>query len=109
MNEIGLDDLSEKLLITVRFRNDLPYNGTNQFIMYRGLKYSFILSPMDVNFSSSFVKIIATRNIVNSVAVLEPINPDSNTIYVNYKNRVEGNNGLLSSEQCTLEYIEGLT
>ena len=38
LNEIGLDDLSEKLLITVRFRNDLPYNGTNQFIMYRGFR-----------------------------------------------------------------------
>ena len=109
LNEVGLDDMSLKLIITVRFRNDLPYNGVNQFIMYRGEKYSFTASPMDVNFSSSFVQLIATRNVISNSVVLSPIDADSDTIFENYKNRTEANKGTLSSEQCTKDYINELT
>ena len=108
LNPIGLNDLSEKLIVTVRFRQDLPYNGTNQYIMYRGVRYSFTMKPIDIDFSSSFVKLIATREVVNTAVILEPINADANTIYINYKSRIEVNQGTLSSDQCTKEYINEL-
>lgn len=35
----GIVEFNDPLLFQVRGRNDLPYNGRNLFIMYRGEKY----------------------------------------------------------------------
>lgn len=35
----GLTEFNDPLLFQVRGRNDLPYNGRNLFLMYRGEKY----------------------------------------------------------------------
>ena len=107
-NEVGIDDYSQKLKITMRFRNDVAYNSVNQFLMYRGVKYTFTVSPNDMDFSSTFITLIAQREVLKEVSLIEPINPDANTIFVNYKNRVEANDGELSSETCTQEYIDSL-
>lgn len=74
LNEIGLDDMSLNLLITVRYRKDLEYNGVNQYIVYNGVRYSFSQSPNQVNFNYSFVKLIATRQKQDEVEDLNPIN-----------------------------------
>lgn len=35
----GIVDFNDPLLFLVRGRNDLPYNGRNLYLMYRGEKY----------------------------------------------------------------------
>ena len=66
--------MSLNLLITVRYRKDLEYNGVNQYIVYNGVRYSFSQSPNQVNFNYSFVKLIATRQKQDEVEDLNPIN-----------------------------------
>lgn len=107
-SEVGVDDYSQKLKITMRFRNDISYNSVNQFLMYRGLKYTFTVSPNDTDFSSTFITLIAQREVLEEVSLINPINPDANAIFTNYKNRVEANDGELSSETCAQEYIDSL-
>lgn len=36
---LGLIEFNDPLLFLVRGRNDLPYNGRNLYLMYRGVKY----------------------------------------------------------------------
>lgn len=36
---LGLVEFNDPLLFLVRGRNDLPYNGRNLYLMYRGQKY----------------------------------------------------------------------
>ncbi len=61
MNDIGLDDMALNLLITVRYRNDLEYNGINQYLVYNGVRYEFSQAPNENNLNRTFVKLIATR------------------------------------------------
>jgi SPP1 family predicted phage head-tail adaptor len=107
-SDIGVADHSQQLKMVIRYRNDIAYNSINQFIMYRGVRYDFTISPNDMDFSNTFISLIAVREVIEDAGTLQPINADSNVILVNYKNRVEGNGGELSSEQCTETYIESL-
>lgn len=36
---MGIQEFNDPLLFQVRGRTDLPYNGRNLFLMYRGMKY----------------------------------------------------------------------
>ena len=108
MNEIGLDDMALNLLITVRYRNDLEYNGINQYLVYNGVRYEFSQAPNENNLNRTFVKLIAIRQKQEEVAGLEPINPDSNMVFLNYKSRVESEDGVFEAEQCTKEFIDKL-
>jgi len=65
LNDIGLDDKSINLLITVRYRNDLEYSGINQFISYNGVNYMFSKAPNEMYLNKTFVKLIATREKIN--------------------------------------------
>jgi hypothetical protein len=38
-HSFGIVEFNDPLLFLVRGRNDLPYNGRNLFLMYRGKKY----------------------------------------------------------------------
>lgn len=38
-HSFGIVEFNDPLLFLVRGRNDLPYNGRNLFLMYRGEKY----------------------------------------------------------------------
>ncbi len=104
--EVGVSDYSEKLDVFMRYRNDIKYNSVNQFLMYRGVKYTFTMSPMNQDFNEVFITLTATRQKNNSIDVLKPIKPDANTILVNYKNRVIGDGGKFEAEDCVLTYIE---
>lgn len=106
--EVGMNDYSEQLTITMRYRKDIAYNSLNQFLMYRGVKYTFTMSPQDIDFSSTFIKLTASRQKTKSVSVLQPIAADAETLVVNYKNRTEAKGGTLSSEDCTTDYVSGL-
>lgn len=37
--DMGIVEFNDPLLFLVRGRNDLPYNGRNLFLMYKGSKY----------------------------------------------------------------------
>lgn len=108
LNNIGLENNSINLMITVRYRNDIEYSGINQFISYAGVNYMFVQSPNELDLNRTFVKLIATRVKDNNIEELSPINPDSNTIFINYKNRVIANNGVFEAEECTREFINTL-
>ena len=106
--EVGMNDYSEQLTITMRYRKDIAYNSVNQFLMYRGVKYTFTMSPQDIDFSSTFISLTASRQKTKSVSVLQPIAADAETLVVNYKNRTEAKGGTLSSEDCTADYVNSL-
>ena len=106
--EVGMNDYSEQLTITMRYRKDIAYNSVNQFLMYRGVKYTFTMSPQDIDFSSTFISLTASRQKTKSVSVLQPIAADAETLVVNYKNRTEAKGGTLSSEDCTTDYVNSL-
>lgn len=38
-HDLGIVEFNNPLLFLVRGRNDLPYNGRNLYLMYRGSKY----------------------------------------------------------------------
>lgn len=103
--EVGVSDYSEKLDIVLRYRKDIAYNSVNQFLMYRGVKYVFTMSPNDMDFSSTYVTLTASREKTKSVSILDPINPTADTIFINYKNRVISDGGTFESDQCVLDYI----
>lgn len=77
--------------------------------MYQGVRYEFSQAPNETDLNYTFVKLIATRQKLEEVSKLTPINPTPETITINYKNRVEANNGGLTSEECTTEYADKLT
>jgi len=62
LNELGLNDMTFNILVTLRKRNDITYDSINQFFVYRGYRYMFIVSPVETNFNDSFVTLIATRD-----------------------------------------------
>jgi len=104
--EVGVGDYSERLEITLRYRNDIVYNSVNQFLIYRGVKYTFTMSPMNTDFNQAFVVLSASRQKTNSVPILEPINKDVNTIFTNYKNRVLADGGIFEADDCVKDYIQ---
>jgi len=108
LNSIGLENNSINLMITVRYRNDIEYHGINQFISYGGVNYMFVQAPNEVNLNRTFVKLITTRVKDENIQELSPINPDSDTIFINYKNRVIANNGVFEAEDCVKEFINTL-
>ena len=71
--DVGVSDYSEKLDITMRYRNDIQYNSVNQFLMYRGVKYTFTMSPMNMDFNEAFITLTASRQKTNSVPIINPI------------------------------------
>jgi len=60
-SEFGLLDANNALTITTRKRNDITYNSETQFIIYRGEKYIFSTSPVNVNFEYREIQFIVTK------------------------------------------------
>ena len=71
--EVGVSDYSEKLDIVLRYREDIAYNSVNQFLIYRGVKYVFTMSPNDMDFSSTYVTLTASREKTKTVPIINPI------------------------------------
>ncbi len=108
LNDIGVENMSINLIFTVRYRNDIQYTGINQFISYNGVNYMFTLAPNQVDLNRTFVKLITTRVKDENILELNPINPSSDIIFINYKNRVIANKGIFEAEDCTKEFINTL-
>ena len=60
--DFGLLDVNNALKITTRKRNDITYNSTTQYIMYRGVKYNITTSPTNVNFEDNMIQFIAVKS-----------------------------------------------
>ncbi len=102
LNNIGIENESINLMITVRYREDLQYTGINQFITYRGVSYAFTLAPNEVNLNNTFVKLVATR-LKEDVPNLSP------PLYQNYSNRVANDSGTIEAKDCAITFTENLT
>lgn len=102
LNNIGIENESINLMITVRYREDLQYTGINQFITYRGVSYAFTLAPNEVNLNNTFVKLVATR-LKEDVPNLSP------PLYQNYSNRVANDSGIIEAKDCAITFTENLT
>ncbi|MCP4355281.1 MAG: head-tail adaptor protein [Proteobacteria bacterium] len=106
-SDLGVDDISNSIVVKVRKRNDITYNARNQFIMYQGIKYIIQTAPIDINFNDSYVDFIATKEMIEDVGIITPFG--SYPLYVNYVNRVENNDGSVSSKSCLESYIDNIT
>ena len=60
--DFGVLDVNNALKITTRKRNDITYNSTGQYIMYRGEKYTINTAPTNVNFEDNMVQFIAVKS-----------------------------------------------
>ena len=74
LNEVGLNDMSLNLKITVRYRNDIQYTGENQFIICQGTAYYFVMSPNEAFLNRTFVTLIASRSKSDSIKKYAAIN-----------------------------------
>jgi hypothetical protein len=55
LDSFGIVDQNNLVIFTVRKRNDLDYNVSNMYIMYRGLKYTISTAPTNINFGDNFI------------------------------------------------------
>ena len=72
----GITSNTNQIIITTRKRNDVSYNSINQFIVYRGEKYTISNQPYEIDFDNSFIEIVATKNAVKSVVAIVPVGED---------------------------------
>lgn len=73
MTDIGITDIQNTIIIHLRHRNDINYNGVNQFIKYNNKKY-IIKGVSNIDLNGFQIEIIATREQTDSVEVIGPIN-----------------------------------
>jgi SPP1 family predicted phage head-tail adaptor len=71
--DIGITSATNTIKIRLRKRNDITYNGINQFIKYRGYKYIIQNQPFNVGFRDEEIEIIAVKQEIKTVAEIAPI------------------------------------
>ena len=74
--DFGVTDTANTIVIRLRKRNDLTYNSLNQFFKYRGEKYLFQGTPINVGFEDREIQITLTRESVRGVNDISPIGGD---------------------------------
>ena len=76
VSDLGIIDPTSAIIVTLRHRNDITYNGVNQFLKYKGIKYVIKTSAISVDLKGTYIEIIAVRealiNITNSPVVAIP-------------------------------------
>ena len=65
--DIGITSATNTIKVRLRKRNDLTYNGINQFIKYRGYKYIIQNQPFNVGFRDERIEIIAVKQELKTV------------------------------------------
>ena len=105
--DLGVDDRSNTVVITLRKRSDITYNSVNQFIKYSGYKYVIQKQPVNDDFNNSYVTLLATRQQVDEVSELVPFD-EYLPAYTNYVNRAVEDGGLATSDVCLLAYVKTL-
>ena len=71
--DIGVTSATNTIKIKLRKRNDITYNGINQFIKYRGYKYIIQNQPFNVGFRDEVIEILAVKEEIKTVIQLSPI------------------------------------
>ena len=106
LTDFGISETQMAISVKVRLRSDFTYNSINQFIVYRGESYTINTFPTNTNYDNSYIEFIAVKEAVKSVPVLLPIGAE--LIAAGYQATVEAFGGVLSSEGCTLAYVNKL-
>ena len=65
--DIGITSATNTIKIKLRKRNDITYNGINQFIKYRGYKYIIQNQPFNVGFRDEEIEILAVKEELKKV------------------------------------------
>lgn len=106
LTDFGISETQTAISVKVRLRSDFTYNSINQFIVYRGETYTINTFPTNTNYDNSYIEFIAVKEAVKSVPILTPIGAE--LIAAGYKATVEALGGVLSSEACTLAFVNKL-
>ena len=69
----GITSTTNTIIIKTRLRKDLDYNSINQFLKYSGSKYVVSNEPYNVDFNNSYIEIVATKQQIKSVPIINPI------------------------------------
>ena len=106
LTDFGISETQTAISVKVRLRSDFTYNSINQFVTYRGERYTIVTFPTNTNYDNSYIEFIAVKEAVKNVPILTPIGVD--LIIAGYKATVEANGGVLSSEACTIAFVTRL-
>jgi len=71
--DIGITSATNTIKVRLRKRNDITYNGVNQYLKYRGFKYIIKNQPFNVGFRDDIIEIIATKEELKIVTEIAPI------------------------------------
>lgn len=71
--DLGIIDTTNTVVMRLRKRNDLNYNGINQFFKYRGLKYIIQGHPVNVGFEDREIQITLVRQPSKIAETMQPI------------------------------------
>jgi head-tail adaptor len=104
--QYGISNTELAVIVTVRRRKDVFFNSLNQYIKYNGEDYVIKSFPEDKNFDHGFITFIATKELTDNVTVNGPI--DGTGFFAAYSDRVAQNEGIISSESCNIDYVQGL-
>ena len=108
--DFGITDTTDSIIIKTRKRLDLAYNSVNQFIKYRGDKYTIVSKPYDVNFDNLYIEFVCTKQKAKNIAEAQPIgsaNIATKTI-ADFKTRVTLNNAYFENDNATYTVIFNL-
>ena len=71
--DIGITSATNTIKVRLRKRNDLTYNGINQYLKYRGFKYIIQNQPFNVGFRDDVVEILAVKEELKTANEIAPI------------------------------------
>lgn len=71
--DIGITSATNTIKVRLRKRNDITYNGINQYLKYRGFKYIIQNQPFNVGFKDEVIEILAVKEEIKTVIQLSPI------------------------------------
>ena len=73
LDNIGITDITNTIIVKLRHRNDINYNGINQYLIYKNNKY-IIKGVLNIDLNDVDIQIVATKEQTNEVTVISPIN-----------------------------------
>jgi head-tail adaptor len=98
-SDLGLDFSRNIVKVTIRLRNDLPWNSTTMFFVYRNSKFAISNNPTNTNYTDAFITFIATE--IKSIYVA-----GADTVLLDYERRVRNGVGTLNTRACLVAYLE---
>jgi len=110
VENFGLTDRFNSIVVTMRKRNDIEYNSINQYLVFKGVEYIIQSQPANVDFRDDSIVLIATRQSIKEVPNLDPIGRELLFIRIKteYALRVANDGGVIEDETCLNEYIYDL-